>query len=69
MKNPGECSRKIGRPRVEVPTGRVLELRDAGQSWRAIGRTLRLAVTTIRRAYQAATNGPTPYQNSGMGTE
>lgn len=44
---------KVGRPRVEVPVSRILELRAAGQSWRKIARSLGFAVTTIRRAHRA----------------
>lgn len=56
---------KVGRPNVEVPTDRVVELRDAGHSWRAIAKALGQAVTTIRRAYHQRKSGHDPYQNSG----
>jgi len=60
---------KVGRPKVDVPARRVLEMRAAGESWRSIGRTLRMAVTTIRRAWRRATNAPTACQNSRWAVE
>lgn len=61
----GENKRKVGRPRVDPPADRVIEMRESGHSWRAIARKLDYAVTTVRRAYHVAKNGLDPYQNSG----
>jgi len=69
MTMPSDNAGKVGRPNVDVPTDRVIEMRDAGQSWRAIARTLDRAPTTIRRAYNVAKCGRDPYQNSGTGEE
>jgi DNA invertase Pin-like site-specific DNA recombinase len=60
---------KVGRPRVEVPASRIVQMRDSGQSFRTIANALRMAVTTVHRAYHTAKDGPTPYQNSGEANE
>ena len=39
----------IGRPRREVDAARVVELREAGRSWRSIARALKVPVRTLRR--------------------
>src|SRR5215469_16675073 len=41
----------IGRPRAVFSRARVVELRDAGQSWRTIASTLGISTGTARAAY------------------
>jgi DNA invertase Pin-like site-specific DNA recombinase len=42
----------IGRPRVVFDRTRVVELRDAGRSWREMAVALSLSVRTVRRVYE-----------------
>lgn len=44
---------KLGRPRVHVDIDRALDLRDRGQSYAQIARTLGVGATTVRRALAA----------------
>ena len=41
----------IGRPRAVFDRARVIELRDAGQSWRQIASALSVGVATVCRVY------------------
>jgi DNA invertase Pin-like site-specific DNA recombinase len=41
----------IGRPRVVFDRARVIELRDAGRSWREMAAALAVSVRTVRRVY------------------
>src|SRR5215469_8083899 len=41
----------IGRPRAVFSRAKVVELRDAGQSWRALASTLGISTGTARAAY------------------
>jgi DNA invertase Pin-like site-specific DNA recombinase len=59
--------KRVGRPRVAVPTDLVAELRRDGLSWRQIARSLSLGVGTIRRAHQAAERSTDACQNSAKG--
>jgi DNA invertase Pin-like site-specific DNA recombinase len=42
----------IGRPRAVFDRARVIELRDAGQSWRQIAATLSVSTRTVIRVYK-----------------
>lgn len=52
--------RPLGRPRREVDVGRIVALREQGQSWRAIAVALRTPRRTLERAYAAAAQNPRP---------
>jgi hypothetical protein len=52
-----KSGRAVGRPRVVIDVGQLVELRDSGLSWRETARRLRATVGTARRAYKAATEG------------
>ena len=60
---------KVGRPHVDIPTERVIEMRDAGYSWRAIARTLDQAVTMIAGPTVMAKSGLDLCQNSAARNE
>jgi DNA invertase Pin-like site-specific DNA recombinase len=45
--------KRIGRPRVDVDTARVAELRAAGRSWAEIAREMGLGLGTVHRAGQS----------------
>jgi len=42
----------IGRPHVVFDRARVIELRDAGRSWREMAAALAVSVRTVRRVYE-----------------
>jgi DNA invertase Pin-like site-specific DNA recombinase len=42
----------VGRPRVVFDRARVIELRDAGRSWRHIAATLSVSTRTVIRVYE-----------------
>ena len=73
FENPGlgtEASRR-GRPFADVSDAEVVRLRESGMSWRAIGKKLATAPTTVREVYdralnttQAALIEPTPCDKS-----
>jgi DNA invertase Pin-like site-specific DNA recombinase len=42
----------IGRPRVVFDRARVIELRDAGRSWREMAAAFAVSVRTVRRVYE-----------------
>jgi DNA invertase Pin-like site-specific DNA recombinase len=48
----------IGRPRVVFDRVRVVELRDAGRSWRQIAAELSVSVATVRRVYEQGVPKP-----------
>jgi hypothetical protein len=56
--------KRIGRPRVAVPSELVVKLRQAGWSWAQIARTTGAGAGTVRRAFREATNPSQPCQNS-----
>ena len=48
----------IGRPRAVFDRARVIELRDAGRSWRQIASTLSVGVATVCRVYDQGVPKP-----------
>jgi DNA invertase Pin-like site-specific DNA recombinase len=48
----------IGRPRVVFDRVKVIELRDAGRSWRQIAAALSVGVATVRRVYSGGVPKP-----------
>jgi len=50
--------KQLGRPRTFVNEARVLELRNAGLSWREIAKELRVGVGTVHRAAQRCSKSP-----------
>jgi DNA invertase Pin-like site-specific DNA recombinase len=46
-----KSGRPIGAPPIVFDRARLAELRNAGQSWRAIASVLKVSVGTVRRAY------------------
>lgn len=59
-KNGTRTGRPIGRPRKVFRRDQVAELRARGLSWREISRRTGLPVRTVRRAFQAASDGIYP---------
>jgi DNA invertase Pin-like site-specific DNA recombinase len=65
-----KSGRAIGRPRAVFDRASVIELRDAGQSWRQISAALGVAVRTVRRVYNSGVAKPTPQaMAAGCGSE
>jgi DNA invertase Pin-like site-specific DNA recombinase len=50
LRNAKAKGKRIGRPRQEVDSSKVLKLRDEGLSWRAISEHLKLGLGTVYRA-------------------
>jgi DNA invertase Pin-like site-specific DNA recombinase len=50
IRNAKAKGRRIGRPRQEVDSAKVLELRAEGLSWRDIAKRLKLGLGTVHRA-------------------
>ena len=57
----------IGRPRAVFDRVRVLELRDAGQSWRQIATALSVGMGTVRRVYGQGVPKPFPERAMAAG--
>jgi DNA invertase Pin-like site-specific DNA recombinase len=49
-----KSGRPIGAPPVVFDRARLVDLRNAGQSWRTIAWVLKVSVGTVRRAYPRA---------------
>jgi hypothetical protein len=45
----------VGRPRLDLRRDQVLELRQAGRSWRQIARAVGASIAAVRRACKIAT--------------
>jgi DNA invertase Pin-like site-specific DNA recombinase len=50
--------KRLGRPRRDVDVSRVVALREAGRSWRDVGRELGVGVATARAAFQERAKNP-----------
>jgi DNA invertase Pin-like site-specific DNA recombinase len=50
LRNARAKGRKLGRPRIDVDTAEIAELRASGESWRAISCKLGIGLATIYRA-------------------
>jgi len=50
--------KRLGRPRAIVSESRILDLRSAGLSWRAIAKELKLGTGTVHRAAQKCSKKP-----------
>jgi DNA invertase Pin-like site-specific DNA recombinase len=57
LRNAKAKGKRIGRPRQEVDSSRVLKLRAEGVSWRAISEQLNLGLGTVYRAVGAHPKG------------
>jgi hypothetical protein len=53
--------RAVGRPRVDIPIERLLQLRASGLSFRQISDFMGLAYSTLRRAYWASQIANSPF--------
>ncbi len=62
-----KSGRAIGRPKAVFDRARVIELRDAGQSWRQIAGTLGVAVRTVRRVCESGLAKPPGISRSTWG--
>jgi DNA invertase Pin-like site-specific DNA recombinase len=58
----------IGRPKVVFDRARVLELREAGQSWRQIAATLSVGVATVCRVYDQGVPKPSIKETQNRST-
>lgn len=64
MRLAGVCTmNRGGRPRRQINTAELLRLRAEGCSFPEIASRLQVGLGTAYRAYQAATNQATPFQN------
>jgi len=61
--------KRLGRPRVNVSESRILDLRNAGLSWRAIAKELKVGTGTVHRAAQGCPKKPCgaiPHRDGGI---
>ena len=58
-----KSGKAVGRPRAIFDRAQILELRAAGQSWRAIAATLGVGIATVHRAFQMGV--PKPISGGG----
>jgi DNA invertase Pin-like site-specific DNA recombinase len=73
LRNARAKGKRLGRPRAFVSDSKVLELRKAGLSWRAVARRLGVGVGTARRAVYKCAKKPCgapeqddPTENEGL---
>jgi DNA invertase Pin-like site-specific DNA recombinase len=57
----------IGRPRAVFDRAGVVELRNAGQSWRQIAAALRISTGTARAVFNASVQKPIARETAGNG--
>jgi DNA invertase Pin-like site-specific DNA recombinase len=55
----------IGRPRAVFDRAQVVELRDAGRSWRQIAAALSVSVRTVTRVYEQGSVAKPPAKETG----
>jgi len=60
LRNAKAKGRKLGRPHVAVDASRVATLRDGGQSYASIAKSLGVGEGTVRRAVLASAKNPSP---------
>ena len=63
-----KSGRPIGAPPVVFDRARLMELRNAGESWRTIACALKVSAGTVRRAYSQAMSEPTLIGRAASGT-
>jgi len=56
----------VGRPRAVFDRGRVIELLDAGQSWRQNAAVLSIGMGTVRRVYEQGVPKGSPARPESM---